>query len=162
MTVRRAFFCSSAFFAIYNLGYFSVLHKIMNYWLVKQEPEAYSWDNFVRDEGTNWDGVRNYQARNNLRAMKRGDRLLFYHSVGPREIVGIARVHRTAFPDPTATEGDWSAVHLKPVKRLKNPISLDRIKKEPSLSAIALIKNSRLSVQPLPKSAFDKIVKMGL
>jgi predicted RNA-binding protein with PUA-like domain len=133
----------------------------MNYWLVKQEPEAYSWDDFITDKGTDWDGVRNYQARNNLRAMKRGDRALFYHSVGPRQVVGIASVHRTAFPDPTATDGDWSAVHLKPVKVLKFPVSLDQIKLEPSLSDIALIKNSRLSVQPLPKSAFEKIVGMG-
>ena len=133
----------------------------MNYWLVKQEPEAYSWDDFVKDEGTNWDGVRNYQARNNLRAMKRGDRVLFYHSVGPRDVVGIARVHRTAFPDPTTTDGDWSAVYLKPIKALKKPVSLDQIKTEPSLSDIALIKNSRLSVQPLPKAAFEKIVRMG-
>ena len=133
----------------------------MNYWLVKQEPEAYSWNDFVTDRGTDWDGVRNYQARNNLRAMKRGDRALFYHSVGPRQVVGIARVHRTAFPDPTATDGDWSAVHLKPVKAFKNPVSLDQIKLEPSLSDIALIKNSRLSVQPLVKTAFEKIVRMG-
>lgn len=133
----------------------------MNYWLVKQEPEAYSWGDFVKDRGTDWDGVRNYQARNNLRAMKRGDRALFYHSVGPRTVVGIARVHKTAFPDPTATDGDWSAVHLKPVKALKNPVSLDQIKLEPSLSGIALIKNSRLSVQPLPRAAFEKIIRMG-
>ena len=133
----------------------------VRYWLVKQEPEAYSWDDFVADKGTDWDGVRNYQARNNLRAMKRADRVLFYHSVGPRQVVGIARVHRTAFPDPTATDGDWSAVHLKPVKTLKNPVSLDQIKSEPSLSGVALIKNSRLSVQPLSKTAFEKIVRMG-
>ncbi len=133
----------------------------MNYWLVKQEPEAYSWDDFVKDKGTDWDGVRNYQARNNLRAMKRGDRALFYHSVGPRLVVGVARVHKTAFPDPTATHGDWSAVHLKPVNALKNPVSLDRIKQEPSLSSIALIRNSRLSVQPLPEASFEKIVQMG-
>jgi len=161
ITVRRAFFFSSAFFAISNLGSLSAHKKIMNYWLVKQEPEAYSWDDFVRDKGTDWDGVRNYQARNNLRAMKRGDRALFYHSVGPRTVVGIARVHRTAFPDPTAEKGDWSAVHLKPVKSLRNPVSLDQIKLEPGLSGIALIKNSRLSVQPLPDAAFEKIVKMG-
>ena len=133
----------------------------MNHWLVKQEPEAYSWDDFVRDGGTDWDGVRNYQARNNLRAMKRGDRALFYHSVVPREVVGIARVEKTAFPDPTATEGDWSAVHLKPVKALKKPVSLDRIKKEEDLSALVLLKNSRLSVQPVPEAAFNRIVEMG-
>jgi predicted RNA-binding protein with PUA-like domain len=133
----------------------------MNYWLVKQEPEAYSWNDFVRDGGTDWDGVRNYQARNNLRAMKRGDRALFYHSVGPRDVVGIARVDKTAFPDPTATEGDWSAVRLKPVKALKNPVNLDQIKKEKDLADIALLKNSRLSVQPLPEAAFRKIVQMG-
>ncbi len=133
----------------------------MNHWLVKQEPEAYSWDDFVRDGGTDWDGVRNYQARNNLRAMKRGDRALFYHSVGPRDVVGIARVVKTAFPDPTATEGDWSAVHLKPVKALKHPVNLDQIKKEKDLADIVLLKNSRLSVQPLPETAFKKIVQMG-
>ena len=133
----------------------------MNHWLVKQEPEAYSWDDFVRDGGTDWDGVRNYQARNNLRAMKKGDRALFYHSVGPREVVGIARVEKTAFPDPTATEGDWSAVRLKPVKTLKKPVSLDQIKKEEDLSALALLRNSRLSVQPVPEAAFNRIVEMG-
>ncbi|MEZ5276496.1 MAG: EVE domain-containing protein [Opitutaceae bacterium] len=133
----------------------------MNHWLVKQEPETYSWDDFVRDGGTDWDGVRNYQARNNLRAMKKGDRALFYHSVGPREVVGIARVEATAFPDPTATEGDWSAVRLKPVKALKNPVCLDQIKMETSLADIVLLKNSRLSVQPLPEAAFKKIVEMG-
>jgi predicted RNA-binding protein with PUA-like domain len=93
--------------------------------------------------------------------MKRGDRALFYHSVGPREVVGIARVDKTAFPDPTATQGDWSAVRLKPVRAFKNPVHLDQIKKERDLADIVLLKNSRLSVQPLPQAAFEKIVAMG-
>jgi predicted RNA-binding protein with PUA-like domain len=133
----------------------------MNYWLVKQEPEAYSWDDLVKDKKTNWDGVRNYQARNNLRAMKKGDQLLFYHSVGPKTVVGVAQVSRENFPDPTATSGDWSAVEVKPVKGLKNHVSLAQIKETPSLSEMALIRHTRLSVMPIAKKDFQTVVKMG-
>lgn len=133
----------------------------MHYWLVKQEPEAYSWQDLVRDGSTSWDGVRNYQARNNLQKMKAGDQVLFYHSVGPREVVGIAQVTREAFPDPTADTPQWVAVELAPVKTLATPVSLDRIKEAPSLKEIPLIKQSRLSVMPLRKVEFDAILKLG-
>ena len=131
-----------------------------NYWLVKQEPEAYSWDDFVRDGGTQWSGVRNFLARKNLRAMRKGDAVLFYHSVSDKAVVGIAQVSREAFPDPTAREGDWSAVELKPVKPLKHPVTLAQIKAEPKLREIALLRNSRLSLQPLGKAEFELICRM--
>lgn len=132
-----------------------------NYWLVKQEPAAYSWDDFVRDGLTSWTGVRNFQARNNLRAMHLGDAVLYYHSVREKAVVGIAEVTRAAFPDPTADEGDWSAVELKPGKRLRNPVTLEQIKAEPKLREIALVRNSRLSVQPLGKAEFELISRLG-
>ena len=131
-----------------------------NYWLVKQDPEAYSWDDFVRDGGTQWTGVRNFLARKHLRAMRKGDAVLFYHSVSDKAIVGIAQVTREAFPDPTAKEGDWSAVELKPLKRLKKPVSLAQIKAEPKLRDIALLRCSRLSVQSLGKAEFELISRM--
>jgi predicted RNA-binding protein with PUA-like domain len=131
-----------------------------NYWLVKQEPEAYSWDDFVRDGGTQWTGVRNFLARKHLRAMRKGDAVLFYHSVSDKAVVGIAQVTREAFPDPTAKEGDWSAVELKPLKRLKKPVSLAQIKAEPKLRDIALLRCSRLSVQSLGKAEFELISRM--
>ena len=110
------------------------------YWLIKQEPEAYSWDDFVHDGLTEWTGVRNFQARNNLRAMRKGDAVLFYHSVSDKAVVGIAGVTRAAFPDPTAKEGDWSAVELKPVKPVRTPVTLEQIKAEPKLRSIALLR----------------------
>ena len=131
-----------------------------NYWLVKQEPEAYSWDDFVREGGTQWTGVRNFLARKNLRAMRKGDAVFFYHSVSDKAVVGIAQVTREAFPDPTAKEGDWSAVELKPLKRLKKPVSLAQIKAEPKLRDIALLRCSRLSVQSLGKAEFELISRM--
>src|SRR5215472_17658636 len=100
----------------------------MQYWLVKQEPEDYSWADLVKDGRTAWTGVRNFQARNNLRAMKKGDRVLFYHSVSEKQVVGIARVEKEAYPDPTASEGDWVCVDLVPVNALRKPVSLDIIK----------------------------------
>jgi len=133
----------------------------MNYWLVKQEPTAYSWQDFVRDGKTAWTGVRNFQARNHLRAMKAGDRVLFYHSVVGKEIVGIAEVVRTAYPDPTAKEGDWSCVDLKPVKALATPVPLDAIKAEPSLAEIGLLRQSRLSVMPLSAAEFRTVLKLA-
>ncbi|MEO6969825.1 MAG: EVE domain-containing protein [Chthoniobacterales bacterium] len=131
-----------------------------NYWLVKQEPEAYSWDDFVRDGRTEWTGVRNFLARKHLRAMRKGDAVLFYHSVSDKAVVGIAQVTREAFPDPTAKEGDWNAVELKPVKRLKNPVTLAQVKAEPKLREIALLRCSRLSVQSLGKAEFDLICRL--
>jgi predicted RNA-binding protein with PUA-like domain len=128
------------------------------YWLVKQEPAAYSWDQFVADGKTAWTGVRNYQARIHLRSMKIGDQVLYYHSVTDKAVVGIAKVSREAFPDPTATEGDWSAVELKPVKPVIPPVTLVRIKAEPSLAEIALVRLSRLSVMNLSKNDFETIL----
>jgi predicted RNA-binding protein with PUA-like domain len=133
----------------------------MHYWLVKQEPEAYSWDDLVRDGKTAWEGVRNYQARNNLQKMKRGDSVLFYHSVGPREVVGVAEVTREAFPDETAEDPSWVAVEIKPLRPLPRPVSLDRIKEETSLKDIPLIKQSRLSVMPLTEKEFQTILQIG-
>ena len=131
------------------------------YWLVKQEPTAYSWDDFVRDGRTSWTGVRNFTARNNLRAMQEGDEVLFYHSVVGKAVVGVARVARTAYPDPTAKEGDWSAVDIAPGKPLKEPVTLEQIKTVPKLKEIALVRLSRLSVQPLGEAEFREIVRLG-
>lgn len=134
---------------------------IMNYWMVKQEPEAYSWDTFVRDRGTAWTGVRNFQARNNLRAMKSGDRVFFYHSVSEKQVVGVAKVAREFYPDPTAEEGDWSVVDLKPVKPLKSPVTLEQMKKDPILKDMPLIKQSRLSVLPLTEAQANRLLELG-
>jgi predicted RNA-binding protein with PUA-like domain len=132
------------------------------YWLVKQEPEAYAWSQFVKDRQTSWDGVRNYQARNNLRAMKKGDTVLFYVSVEPRQVVGIAQVSKTAYPDPTAEAGDnWVSVQLKAVKALANPVTLTQIKAEPSLANISLIRQSRLSVMPLQSHEYETILRLA-
>ena len=133
----------------------------MQYWIVKQEPEAYSWTNFVKEGGTAWTGVRNFQARNNLRAMKKGDLVLYYHSVSDKQVVGIAKVLKEAYPDTTAKDGDWSCVDLAPMKPLHSPVSLDAIKKDKLLANIPLVKQSRLSVQPLNKSQFQRILKLG-
>lgn len=130
------------------------------HWLVKQEPTAYSWDQFVSDGKTDWTGVRNFQARNNLRSMKIGDRVFYYHSVNGKAVVGIAKVTKEAFPDPTAAEGDWSAVELMPVQPINPPITLDQIKAEPKLANIPLLKQSRLSVQPLSKTEFETILSL--
>jgi predicted RNA-binding protein with PUA-like domain len=136
------------------------VHK-KNYWLVKQEPSDYSWSDFVRERGTSWTGVRNYAARNNLRRMSKGDEVLFYHSGEEKAVVGIARVVKTAYPDVTADEDDWSAADLVPVKALARPVSLQRIKAEPRLSNIALVRQSRLSVMPLKAEEFRLIVQMS-
>tara|TARA_Y100001934_G_scaffold46950_1_gene56778 strand:- start:1122 stop:1544 length:423 start_codon:yes stop_codon:yes gene_type:complete len=132
-----------------------------SYWLVKQEPEAYSWDDFVKEGETYWDGVRNYQARNNLRAMKKGDMVFFYHSVSGKEVVGVARVTKDHYPDPTAKEGDWSVVDLAPAKQMKKAVTLAQIKDQKSLENIALIKQSRLSVMPITESEFRCILNLG-
>ena len=133
----------------------------MQYWLVKQEPEKYPWEQFIKDKGTYWDGVRNYQARNNLRAMKKGDQVMYYHSVTGKSVVGVAKVTGEAYPDPTAKEGDWSVVDLKPVKALNKPVSLEEIKKDSKLAEISLIKQSRLSVMPLRAAEFRRILQLG-
>ncbi|MEY2576302.1 MAG: hypothetical protein QOF80_1789 [Verrucomicrobiota bacterium] len=132
-----------------------------NFWLVKSEPSAYSWGNLVADGKTAWNGVRNYTARNNLRAMRKGDAVFFYHSVVGKEIVGIAKVVREAYPDPTAKEGDWSAVDIAPEKPLPKPVTLDEIKHNPKLKDMALLRLSRLSVQPVTSAQFDEIGRMA-
>ncbi|SRR5260221_2169292 len=132
-----------------------------NYWLVKQEPEDYSWADLVRDGKTSWTGVRNFQARNHLRAMKKSDLVLFYHSVSEKQIVGIAKVAREAYADPTATEGDWSGVDLVPYKALKQPVTLETIKSDKALVGLPLIKQSRLSVMRLTPEQFERVLKLG-
>lgn len=131
----------------------------MNYWLVKSEPEKYSWDQLVKDGVTQWDGVRNYAARNNLRAMKEGDEVLFYHSREGLEIVGIAKVTKEHYPDPTATEGDWSAVQISPYRKLDKPVTLTQIKADPNLKDISLVKLGRLSVGPITPEEFKIITE---
>jgi predicted RNA-binding protein with PUA-like domain len=133
----------------------------MQYWLVKQEPEAYSWAKFVKDGHTAWTGVRNFQARNNLRAMKTGDPVLYYHSVSDKQVMGIAEVTKEAYPDPTASEGDWSCVDFKPLSPLNEPVSLDTIKADKALKDIPLVRQGRLSVQPLLEAQFKRILALG-
>jgi predicted RNA-binding protein with PUA-like domain len=131
------------------------------YWLVKQEPGAYSWHDFVAEGKTSWTGVRNFTARNNLRAMRRGDEVLFYHSVIDKAVVGIAKVVRAAYPDPTAKDGDWSAVDLVPIKPLPRPVALDQIKVTPRLKNISLVRQSRLSVHALTAAEFREILRLA-
>jgi predicted RNA-binding protein with PUA-like domain len=131
------------------------------YWLVKVEPDAYSWADFVKDGKTAWTGVRNYQARNNLRAMQKGDPVFYYHSVTEKQVVGLARVEREAYPDPTASEGDWSAVDLVPVKPLAKPVILDVIKTDAILKLILLVRHSRLSVSPLDETQFKRLLALA-
>lgn len=133
----------------------------MNYWLLKSEPEAYSYDKLVREKTGRWDGVRNYMARNNLRAMAVGDQALFYHSVQEKAVVGICKVSKTAYPDPTAESGDWSCVEVKPVKKLPIPVTLEQIKSDPALAQTAMLKYNRLSVAPLTPEEFARILEMG-
>ena len=132
-----------------------------NYWLVKSEPESYLWTDFVKDGKTAWTGVRNYAARNNLRAMKRGDPVLFYHSVSEKQIVGIARVQKEFYPDPTASEGDWSCVELVPVKSLKKPVTLETIKSDKILKEIPLVRQSRLSVTSLNEIQYKRLLELS-
>ena len=133
----------------------------MNYWLVKSEPFKYSWDQLVKDKKTFWDGVRNYAARNNLRAMKKGDEVFFYHSNEGMEIVGIAKVAKEAYQDPTTEDKNWSVVDISPVKPLKRPVALAQIKEEPELKEMELVKNSRLSVQKVSEDEWKQILKMS-
>jgi len=133
----------------------------MQYWLVKSEPFKYSWDQFVADKETFWDGVRNYLARNNMRTMKKGDLVLFYHSNEGMEVVGVAKVSKEHYPDPTAEDDTWSVVNLKPVKKLKNPVKLATIKSEPRLAQIQLLRLNRLSVTALTANEFDVILQLS-
>ncbi len=127
--------------------------------MVKQEPEAYSWDDFVEDGKTDWTGVRNFQARNNLKAMKKGDKVLFYHSVTGKEVVGIAKVSKEGFPDPL--DEKWVAVELVPGNKLKKPVTLADIKANLALASIKLVRQSQLSVMPLTKDEFEEILSMS-
>jgi predicted RNA-binding protein with PUA-like domain len=132
-----------------------------NYWLVKQEPESYAWSQFVKDGKAAWTGVRNFQARNNLRAMKKGDPVLYYHSVSEKQIVGIAKVVKEAYADPTADDGDWSAVDLAPVKPVVAPVTLETVKADSSLKNMFLVTHSRLSVQPLTEVQFERLMVLA-
>lgn len=132
-----------------------------NHWLVKSEPASYAWETFVRDKGTAWTGVRNFLARNHLRAMRPGDPVLFYHSVTDKAVVGVAKVVAAARPDPTADEGDWVCVDLAPVKPLKHPVTLGQIKADAALKDVALLKQSRLSVMPLTAGEFTRILELA-
>lgn len=133
----------------------------MNYWLVKTEPEKYAWSDLQRDKQTTWDGVRNFQARNNLQKMQVNDLVLYYHSVSEKSIVGVAKVSREAFQDPTTEETQWVAVTLVPEQAFTKPVTLDQIKKEERLQNIALLRQSRLSVMPLTPEEFDILLQMG-
>jgi predicted RNA-binding protein with PUA-like domain len=131
------------------------------YWIVKSEPEAYSWDNLVQDGSTAWTGVRNFQARNNLRAMKKGDAVFFYHSVTGKAAVGVAKVSKEAYPDKTAEEGEWSAVDIEPFKALKQTVSLDQMKADPILKEMKLVRASRLSVSPVTGQQAERILELA-
>ena len=131
------------------------------HWLVKQEPDSYSWENFVRDKSTAWEGVRNYAARLHLKGMQPGDQVLFYASGESKSVLGLAEVTKAAFPDQTADEPGWVAVQLKAGRPLPRPVTLAEIKAVPALAQIGLVRQSRLSVMPLTSEAFARIVKMG-
>lgn len=129
-------------------------------WLVKSEPFKYSWEQFVKDKKTFWDGVRNYQARNNMQAMKKGDEVFFYHSNEGKEIVGIAKVIKEAYQDPTTQDDSWVAVDLKPIKKLKKPVGLAQIKADKRLKNMELVRLSRLSVSKVSQAEWDTILEM--
>lgn len=133
----------------------------MNYWLCKTEPGAYSWEDLKRDKKTDWDGVRNYQARNNLKEMKNGDMVMIYHSVNEKQVVGIAIVIKEFYQDPTTDDNRWVAVKLEAKEKLRKPVTLHQIKEEETLQNIALVKQSRLSVMPLKAEEFDKIIELS-
>jgi len=134
---------------------------LKNYWLVKTEPESYSWTDLIKDGKTPWTGVRNFQARNNLRSMKKGDLVLFYHSVSEKQAVGLARVDKEAYADPTAGDGDWLAVVLLPVKPLAKPVTLETIKADKILKEMPLVRNSRLSVTPVAEAQFARLMALA-
>ena len=133
----------------------------MNHWLVKQEPEDYSWSDFLKDGKTAWTGVRSFAARKNLRSMKSGDLVFFYHSGEPKSVVGLARVVREAYPDPTAGEEDWTAVDLAPVKAVAKPVALSQIKGDGILKGMVLVKQSRLSVMPVATAEFMRVLELS-
>lgn len=139
----------------------SLIIVTMKYWLVKSEPFKYSWDDLVKDGWTYWDGVRNYQARNNLKAMKEGDLVLYYHSNEGKEVVGVAKVIKEFYQDPTTDDDRWVVVDVEPVSKFEKPVTLSTIKQTTALKDISLVTQSRLSVMPVTKKHFDRIVKMG-
>lgn len=132
-----------------------------HHWLVKSEPTAYAWAQLVEDGRTEWTGIRNFEARNNLRAMAVSDLVLFYHSVEEKQVVGVAKVSRTAQPDPTATEGDWASVELVPVKALRVPVTLEQIRKEKGLRTFPLLTRGRLSVVPVTPAQLTRVLALG-
>jgi predicted RNA-binding protein with PUA-like domain len=133
----------------------------MNHWLVKSEPVKYSWEKFNKEGRTFWDGVRNYQARNNLKLMKKGDLVMWYHSNEGKEVVGIARIVKEFYQDPTTEDPNWVVVDLEPVQSLKNPVTLEKIKVDERLKDIGLVRQGRLSVMALKREEFDRIVELG-
>ncbi len=133
----------------------------MNYWLIKSEPNTYSWDDLVKDKQTYWDGVRNYQARNNMKAMQKGDLALYYHSVNEKSIVGIAKIVKEHYQDPTTDDDRWVVVDVAPERPLKKPVALADVKADKRLDEMVLVKNSRLSVQPVKKEEFDIIIGLS-
>lgn len=133
----------------------------MNYWLVKSEPETYPWSQLLEDGQTAWTGVRNFQARNHLRSMRAGEPVLFYHSGGGKAIVGLAKVVKAAYPDPTAREGDWSCVDLAADQPLPKPVSLAAVKADAALKEMVLVRNSRLSVQPVTEKQFNRMLRLA-
>ncbi len=135
--------------------------NFMNYWLVKSEPFKYSWDDLLKDGSTYWDGVRNYQARNNLKSMEKGDLVLYYHSNEGKEVVGVARVIKEFYQDPTTQDDRWVVVDIEPVNKLNSPVSLSDIKNDKRLEKVSLVTHSRLSVMPILKKHFETIIKMG-
>jgi predicted RNA-binding protein with PUA-like domain len=139
----------------------TILITRMNYWLIKQEPETYSWADLVKEKNTAWTGVRNFQARNNLKAMKKGDLVCFYHSGKEKRIMGLASVAREAYADPTADAGNWVGVDVAPFQPFQKPVPLELIKRNKSLKDIALIRNSRLSVMPLTHTEFQHLLWLG-
>ncbi len=133
----------------------------MAHWLIKSEPEVYSWDQLNKDKQTRWDGIRNYAARNHLKSMKKGEEIFYYHSNKATEIVGICTVVKEAYHDPTSADPAWFAIDIKPLKKLLKPVSLEQIKKEKKLASMALVRISRLSVQPVSDEEWTLVLKMG-
>lgn len=131
----------------------------MNYWLMKTEPGTYSWDDLVKDKKTTWDGVRNFQARNNLKAMEKGDAVFIYHSMDDKAVIGVGKITKEAFPDPK--DNEWVAVEVAPQRKLKNPVTLAQIKADKRLTNMTLVKSSRLSVQPVKKEEFDIVLGLS-
>ena len=135
--------------------------KKRSYWLVKSEPFKYSWDQLVEDGSTYWDGVRNYQARNNLKEMKKGDRVLYYHSNEGKEVVGVAEVIKEHYQDPTTDDDRWVVVDIKPVKKLKKPVTLEQVKADATLQEMKLVKQSRLSVMSVTEDEFQRVLDLA-